>query len=188
MDEGACCSQSCSPPHDVIMHTGQGKGPGKLMVGTCAQGQEVRTLRAHGGRVGALAWGGPLLASGSWDRTVRLADVRAPGCGACLGSHASEVCGLKARPLAPCMQLRTQRTPSTSRGSRSAMRRLAAERWLKDACVIHDTTGNSFACLQPVTPKHHSHLHPTAQLMHTRVQGAYHACRWRMCFGPRVHT
>lgn len=66
-----------------------------------AQGQEVRTLRAHGGRVGALAWGGPLLASGSWDRTMRLADVRAPGCGACLGSHASEVCGLKARLWRP---------------------------------------------------------------------------------------
>ena len=67
------------------------------MLRSCAQGQEVRTLRAHGGRVGALAWGGPLLASGSWDRTIRLADVRAPGCGACIGSHASEVCGLKAR-------------------------------------------------------------------------------------------
>ena len=90
-----------APPHDVNMHTGQRQGPGKLTVCACAQGQEVRTLRVHGGRVGALAWGGPLLASGSWDCTVRLADVRAPGCGACLGSHASEVCGLKARLWRP---------------------------------------------------------------------------------------
>lgn len=57
----------------------------------------MRELGQHGGRVGALAWGGPVLASGSWDRTIRLTDVRSPGPGVCLVGHMSEVCGLKAR-------------------------------------------------------------------------------------------
>jgi len=67
----------------------------------CVQGQAVRGLREHGGRVGALAWGGPVLASGSWDRSIRLTDVRAPGAAACLSGHSAEVCGLRVRARAP---------------------------------------------------------------------------------------
>ncbi|KAK9826466.1 hypothetical protein WJX81_002430 [Elliptochloris bilobata] len=75
-----------------------GGDSGAMTITDAATGQQVRRLRAHRGRVGALAWAGPLLASGSWDRTIRLTDVRAPGCGSCLGGHASEVCGLKWAP------------------------------------------------------------------------------------------
>ncbi|PAA87966.1 hypothetical protein BOX15_Mlig026154g1 [Macrostomum lignano] len=78
--------------------------------------EKVRVLDGHSGRVGALAWNGDLLASGSRDRTIRLWDYRRP-CGGSGGStsvsggtftrpssnqrltnHRQEVCGLKWSP------------------------------------------------------------------------------------------
>ncbi|KAH7099859.1 WD40 repeat-like protein [Auriculariales sp. MPI-PUGE-AT-0066] len=58
--------------------------------------RQLRTFGSHGNRVGTLAWYGSTLASGSRDRAITLADVRAPaGSGTrALNGHRQEVCGL----------------------------------------------------------------------------------------------
>eukprot|EP01139_Manchomonas_bermudensis_P024478 Amastigsp_a842759_29.p1 type:complete len:234 gc:universal Amastigsp_a842759_29:724-23(-) len=59
----------------------------------------VRHLRGHGARVGALAWAGSLLSSGSRDRLILNRDVRAhEQIGYKLVGHKQEVCGLKWSP------------------------------------------------------------------------------------------
>lgn len=61
---------------------------------------QVNKLQGHSARVGALAWNGEVLSSGSRDRLILLRDVRTP----CLvserklGAHRQEVCGLKWSP------------------------------------------------------------------------------------------
>lgn len=56
----------------------------------------VRTMRGHTGRVGSLAWNGPILTSGSRDRTILHRDVRVPSQHIReLQGHRQEVCGLK---------------------------------------------------------------------------------------------
>jgi hypothetical protein len=45
---------------------------------SCLGLRRVRTMRGHRGRVGAQAWSGSLLASGSRDRTILQRDARAP--------------------------------------------------------------------------------------------------------------
>jgi cell division cycle 20-like protein 1 (cofactor of APC complex) len=59
----------------------------------------VRSLRDHGNRVGATAWQGSLIASGSKDRNICVRDLRAPGpCVQKLIGHRQEVCGLRWSP------------------------------------------------------------------------------------------
>ncbi|KAK4538459.1 hypothetical protein CDCA_CDCA18G4484 [Cyanidium caldarium] len=61
-----------------------------------AAGRRLRSMRSHTGRVGALAWNGPLLSSGSRDATIHQHDVRqAQHHVATLQAHQQEVCGLQ---------------------------------------------------------------------------------------------
>lgn len=56
----------------------------------------VRGMRSHSARVGALAWNGPLLSSGSRDSQIHNHDVRIGDHHvATLASHTQEICGLK---------------------------------------------------------------------------------------------
>ncbi|OSX75027.1 hypothetical protein BU14_0258s0032 [Porphyra umbilicalis] len=59
----------------------------------------LRTMRSHAGRVGALAWNGPVLSSGSRDAAIHHHDVRvARHHTATLAGHTQEVCGLRWSP------------------------------------------------------------------------------------------
>ncbi|PXF48173.1 Cell division cycle protein 20-like [Gracilariopsis chorda] len=59
----------------------------------------TRRMRSHSGRVGALAWNGPLLSSGSRDSQIHNHDVRIPNHHvATLAAHTQEICGLKWSP------------------------------------------------------------------------------------------
>ena len=60
----------------------------------------VRSYADHKGRVGALAWAGPLLATGGKDRAIVLRDVRSPRIAESVlkSAHASDVTGLKWAP------------------------------------------------------------------------------------------
>jgi cell division cycle 20, cofactor of APC complex len=64
-----------------------------------AQGKSVRTLNGHSARVGALAWNGPLLTSGSKDSTILNHDMRIRNhIVGKLTNHTQEVCGLAWSP------------------------------------------------------------------------------------------
>lgn len=59
----------------------------------------VRRMRSHTARVGALAWNGPMLSSGSRDTNIHHHDTRIPQHHiATLPTHSQEVCGLKWSP------------------------------------------------------------------------------------------
>ncbi|GFT82417.1 hypothetical protein NPIL_335901 [Nephila pilipes] len=60
----------------------------------------VSVLEGHSARVGALAWNGDILSSGSRDRLILQRDVRTPSLTPerRLGGHRQEVCGLKWSP------------------------------------------------------------------------------------------
>ena len=73
---------------------------GYIQVWDVAVSKQVSKLQGHSARVGALAWNGEVLSSGSRDRLILQRDVRTP----CvvserrLGAHRQEVCGLKWSP------------------------------------------------------------------------------------------
>lgn len=73
---------------------------GYIQVWDVAVNKQVAKLQGHNARVGALAWNGEVLSSGSRDRLILQRDVRTP----CivgerrLGAHRQEVCGLKWSP------------------------------------------------------------------------------------------
>ncbi|KAK0077737.1 hypothetical protein PV325_003511 [Microctonus aethiopoides] len=73
---------------------------GYIQVWDVAVNKQVAKLQGHSARVGALAWNGEVLSSGSRDRLILQRDVRTP----CvvgerrLGAHRQEVCGLKWSP------------------------------------------------------------------------------------------
>ncbi|CAN0137829.1 unnamed protein product, partial [Phaeothamnion confervicola] len=80
-------------------HIAVGCHSGEVQLWEAARCRKVRTMYGHSNRVGALAWGAHLLASGSRDRSVLLRDVRAPEpLVARLAAHRQEVCGLKWSP------------------------------------------------------------------------------------------
>ena len=73
---------------------------GYIQVWDVASNKQVSKLQGHSARVGALAWNGDVLSSGSRDRLILQRDVRTP----CvvserkLNAHRQEVCGLKWSP------------------------------------------------------------------------------------------
>lgn len=73
---------------------------GYVQVWDVSANKRVNMLEGHTGRVGALAWNGDILSSGSRDRFILQRDVRAPPFGTerRLVGHRQEVCGLKWSP------------------------------------------------------------------------------------------
>ncbi|XP_046403553.1 fizzy-related protein homolog isoform X1 [Ischnura elegans] len=67
--------------------------------------KQVNKLMGHSARVGALAWNGEVISSGSRDRVIMLRDVRTPSQVAerRLSGHRQEVCGLKWSPDNQCL-------------------------------------------------------------------------------------
>ena len=65
-----------------------------------AAAKRVNVLSGHSARVGALAWSGDMLSSGSRDRLILQRDVRTPSIAPerRLVGHRQEVCGLKWSP------------------------------------------------------------------------------------------
>jgi len=73
---------------------------GFVQVWDVTANKRVNTLTGHSARVGALAWAGDTLSSGSRDRLILQRDVRTPGVNPerRLVGHRQEVCGLKWSP------------------------------------------------------------------------------------------
>lgn len=62
-------------------------------------GRQVRALRGHSARVGALAWNSHILSSGSKDNTILNHDVRIQNhVVGKMSTHVQEVCGLSWSP------------------------------------------------------------------------------------------
>ncbi|KJE88495.1 Fzr1 protein [Capsaspora owczarzaki ATCC 30864] len=80
-------------------HLGVGTTAGTVQLWDVEKNKKVQTLNGHTGRVGALAWNGSLVASGSRDRSIHIYDVRMhrPLVRE-LQAHKQEVCGLKWSP------------------------------------------------------------------------------------------
>lgn len=55
-----------------------GTQQGLVQVWDATAGKQVSTLHGHTARVGAIAWNGDLLSSGSRDRFINQKDIRAP--------------------------------------------------------------------------------------------------------------
>ncbi|XP_073950897.1 fizzy and cell division cycle 20 related [Choristoneura fumiferana] len=78
-----------------------GTQKGHISVWDVAVNKEVMKLHGHAARVGALAWNGDILSSGSRDRFIRQRDTRTPQVNTSvrvLQGHRQEVCGLKWSP------------------------------------------------------------------------------------------
>ncbi|XP_026467118.1 fizzy-related protein homolog [Ctenocephalides felis] len=73
---------------------------GYVTVWDVAANKQVNKLHGHSARVGALAWNGDLLSSGSRDRLILQRDTRTPSVvpERRLAGHRQEVCGLKWSP------------------------------------------------------------------------------------------
>ncbi|XP_059478769.1 fizzy-related protein homolog [Neocloeon triangulifer] len=77
-----------------------GTNHGYVQIWDVAANKQINKLQGHSARVGALAWNGEVLSSGSRDRVILQRDVRTP----CLiperklVGHRQEVCGLKWSP------------------------------------------------------------------------------------------
>ena len=71
----------------------------KVQIWDVEKQKQVRSMGGHRARIGALAWNGPVLSSGSRDSTIIHHDVRVPEhkVGELRG-HTQEVCGLKWSP------------------------------------------------------------------------------------------
>lgn len=77
-------------------HLAVGTTAGKVYLYDVERSNAVRTLPGHAGRVGALAWNGSLLSSGSRDKNILHRDLRSSSkFTAKLTGHKQEVCGLK---------------------------------------------------------------------------------------------
>uniref|UniRef100_A0A671PEK7 Fizzy-related protein homolog n=1 Tax=Sinocyclocheilus anshuiensis TaxID=1608454 RepID=A0A671PEK7_9TELE len=76
-----------------------GTHKGFVQIWDAAGGRKLTSLEGHSARVGALAWNGEQLSSGSRDRVILQRDVRTPPpVERRLQGHRQEVCGLKWSP------------------------------------------------------------------------------------------
>lgn len=76
-----------------------GTQSGLVQVWDATAGKQVSTLHGHTARVGAIAWNGDILSSGSRDRFINQKDIREPpAIQRQLVGHRQEVCGLKWSP------------------------------------------------------------------------------------------
>eukprot|EP00095_Tigriopus_kingsejongensis_P003584 maker-scaffold140_size315649-snap-gene-2.25 protein:Tk03584 transcript:maker-scaffold140_size315649-snap-gene-2.25-mRNA-1 annotation:"fizzy-related protein homolog" len=103
----ACTSQvtrlcDLTPDNDTVTSVSWSERGNLVSVGThkgyvqvwdVAASKKINTLEGHTARVGALAWNGDMLSSGSRDRLILQRDIRTPSAG-----HRQEVCGLKWSP------------------------------------------------------------------------------------------
>lgn len=74
-----------------------GSNRGSVEIWDAEYCKKIRTMSGHTGRVGCLAWNGPVLTSGSRDRTILHRDTRVPDqyIRKLQGFHKQEVCGLR---------------------------------------------------------------------------------------------
>ncbi|CAG7817938.1 unnamed protein product [Allacma fusca] len=77
-----------------------GTNSGLVQIWDSVANKQVTSVQGHTARVGALAWNGDLLSSGSRDRSISQRDIRAPprALERLLSGHRQEVCGLKWSP------------------------------------------------------------------------------------------
>uniref|UniRef100_A0A671W1H3 Fizzy and cell division cycle 20 related 1 n=1 Tax=Sparus aurata TaxID=8175 RepID=A0A671W1H3_SPAAU len=76
-----------------------GTHKGYVQIWDAAGGRKLTSLEGHSARVGALAWNGEQLSSGSRDRVILQRDIRTPPTAERrLQGHRQEVCGLKWSP------------------------------------------------------------------------------------------
>jgi len=78
------------------LHLGVGTSSGEVQIWDGAAQRQLRSLRGHGGRIGALAWHEHMLSSGSADAEIHHHDVRIREhlTGRLQGAHQDLVCGL----------------------------------------------------------------------------------------------
>lgn len=78
------------------LHLSVGTASGEAQIWDAAAQRQLRSLRGHGGRIGALAWHEHLLSSGSADAEIHHHDVRMREhlVGRLTGAHEDLVCGL----------------------------------------------------------------------------------------------
>lgn len=80
-------------------HIAVGTASSAVQLWDVEAGKQVRSMDGHAARVGALAWNGHVLTSGSRDTTIVHHDVRIQNhCVATLRQHTQEVCGLAWSP------------------------------------------------------------------------------------------
>lgn len=78
------------------VHLAIGTDRGEVQIWDVTAGRKLRTMTGHQGRVGAVAWNGYWLATGSRDHQILMRDVRiAEHYTDTLSAHRQEVCGLK---------------------------------------------------------------------------------------------
>merc|ERR1719478_846604 len=78
------------------VHLSVGTSNGDVQIWDGFQGKQLRNLRGHAGRLGALAWNDHVLSSGAADAEIHNHDVRAKEhlTGRLTGAHSDLVCGL----------------------------------------------------------------------------------------------
>jgi len=80
-------------------HIAVGTAHAEVQIWDAARARQVRCMRGHSARVGALAWNGTTLATGGRDNAILMHDVRIrEHLTATLAGHEQEVCGLKWSP------------------------------------------------------------------------------------------
>lgn len=73
-----------------------GNKVGEIQIWDVQQSKMVRSISGHSNRVGAVAWNGSLIASGSRDRSILIRDVRSQeSFQQRMFGHKQEICGLK---------------------------------------------------------------------------------------------
>ncbi|GAQ84943.1 Anaphase promoting complex Cdc20 subunits [Klebsormidium nitens] len=81
-------------------HLAVGLGSSEVQLWDCEANKQIRSLRGHSARVGALSWSGPTLSSGGRDSLILNHDVRLREhiTARMTGAHEQEICGLKWSP------------------------------------------------------------------------------------------